>query len=166
MACWLTELYTFSIDLQSEISRSLCFQRSTKSHIYKETRGGRLQQSEGKSNKGRHDAKREPLTTYINKRRTLSGSQSHNSVFRLAVRGVAYHPGCISFTLCPPFSLQRYFFLDKGILKYGKCSADVSTKACWLHTMWLSVTEHYKGHFGFCCTAGCLCQNIYLCPYR
>uniref|UniRef100_A0A8C4H063 Oxysterol-binding protein n=1 Tax=Dicentrarchus labrax TaxID=13489 RepID=A0A8C4H063_DICLA len=25
----------------------------------------------------------------------------------------------------PPFSLQRYFFLDKGILKYGKCSADI-----------------------------------------
>ncbi|MED6232937.1 hypothetical protein ATANTOWER_004475 [Ataeniobius toweri] len=28
-------------------------------------------------------------------------------------------------THCPCFSLQRYFFLDKGILKYGKCSADI-----------------------------------------
>lgn len=26
------------------------------------------------------------------------------------------------------FSLQRYFSLDKGILKYGKCIADVSIK--------------------------------------
>lgn len=31
-------------------------------------------------------------------------------------------------TECPLFSLQRYFSLDKGILKYSKCIADVSIK--------------------------------------
>lgn len=31
-------------------------------------------------------------------------------------------------TECTLFSLQRYFSLDKGILKYGKCIADVSIK--------------------------------------
>lgn len=31
-------------------------------------------------------------------------------------------------TDCTLFSLQRYFSLDKGILKYGKCIADVSIK--------------------------------------
>lgn len=41
----------------------------------------------------------ETLTTYINKRLTLSWSQSHHSDFRLAVRDVAYHPSCISASL-------------------------------------------------------------------
>lgn len=31
-------------------------------------------------------------------------------------------------TECTLFSLQRYFSLDKGILKYSKCLADVSIK--------------------------------------
>lgn len=33
-------------------------------------------------------------------------------------------------TDCALFCLQRYFSLDKGILKYGKCIADVSIKIC------------------------------------
>lgn len=31
-------------------------------------------------------------------------------------------------TDCTLFSLQRYFSLSKGMLKYGKCIADVSIK--------------------------------------
>lgn len=51
----------------------------------------------------------------------------------------------VSFPHCPSYSLQRYFFLDKGILKYGKCSADVSTSV-----------------FCIMCTDCCRSQNI--CP--
>lgn len=105
--------HTFSIDLQVGASR--VFVRST--NLISGRSAGRES----------HLAKTEEERD--SKLRDVCVTQRHS-------RDVAHNPSFFFAHSSPFFPLQRYFFLDKGILKYGKSIADVSTKTTRWHDKW------------------------------